>query len=141
MTEKSAAAKDIALAFLQSFWDGEPERGLALCAEDALWTFQQSLPFPRHASIAEALDYLNTTLVAGFDPDSGYEVQVHNAIDDDGEEAAIEYSARGKTMRGGVYENDYLVRMTIRDGKIHSVRPYFDTHRVHKVLYDLDEHS
>jgi hypothetical protein len=83
----------------------------------------------------------NSTLVTWFDEDSGYIIEVHNAIDDGGEEAAIEYSARGKTKNGPMYENDYLVRMTIRDGKIYSVRPYFDTHRVHKVLYDLDQDS
>ena len=66
---------------------------------------------------------------------------MHNAIDDGGEEAAIEYSARGKTKAGPMYENDYLVRMTVRDGKVHSVRPYFDTHRVHRVLYDLDQND
>lgn len=141
MSTSSSSAKDVALAFLQSFWDGDPERGLELCTEDALWTFQRSLPYPRTASIPEALEHLNSTLITGFDPDSGYTVEVHNAIDDGGEEAAIEYSAKGKTKSGLIYENDYLVRMTVRDGKIQSVRPYFDTHRVHKVLYDLDQNE
>jgi ketosteroid isomerase-like protein len=126
---------------LQAFWDGDPERGYAMCAEGALWTFQRSLPYPRTAPIPEALEHLNSTLITGFDDDSGYSIEVHNAIDDGGEEAAIEYSARGKTKAGPMYENDYLVRMTVRDGKVHSVRPYFDTHRVHRVLYDLDQND
>ena len=50
----------------------------------------------------------------------------------------MEYTARGTTRSGAVYENDYLVRMTVRDGRIVSIRPYFDTHRVHHLLYDLD---
>ena len=132
------SAKDIALRFLQAFWDGDPEAGLALCAADALWTFQRALPYPRQAPIREALDHLNSTLIPAFDPDSGYSVEVHNCIEE-GEEAAIEYSATGKTISGETYLNDYLVRMTVRGGKILSVRPYFDTHRVHKLLYDLDE--
>jgi ketosteroid isomerase-like protein len=131
-------AKQLALDFLQAFWDGDPDRGVALCAPDAVWTFQKSLREPRHAPIAEAIDWLNTVLVAEFDPDSGYEVEVKNAIGE-GEEAAIEYSARGKTVRGDIYHNDYLVRFTVRDGKIISVRPYFDTHYVHRVLARLDD--
>lgn len=130
-------SKDIALRFLQAFWDGEPDRGIELCSEDARWTFQKSLRSPRYASVPEAIDWLNAALVSEFDPDSGYSVEVHNAIGE-GEEAAIEYTARGKTRRGEVYENNYLVRFTVRDGQIVSVRPYFDTHYVHQRLTALE---
>ena len=131
-------SKQIALSFLQAFWDGEPERGVALCAPDAVWTFQKSLRKPRLAGIKEAIDFLMEKLVGEFDPDSGYEVEVHHVVGE-GDEAAVEYSARGKTRRGDMYHNDYVVRFTLRDGKIVSVRPYFDTHYVHKVLANLDD--
>lgn len=130
-------AKELALSFLQAFWDGDPERGVELCAPDAVWTFQKSLREPRHAEIREAIDFLMARLVGEFDPDSGYEVTVHNVIGEGGE-AAVEYSARGTTRRGEIYDNDYLVRFTVVDGKITSVRPYFDTHYVHNVLANLD---
>jgi len=129
--------KQIALSFLQAFWDGEPEQGIALCAPDAVWIFQKSLREQRLAGISEAIDFLMTKLVGEFDPDSGYEVDVHHVVGD-GDEVAVEYSARGKTRRGDIYHNDYVVRFTLRDGRIVSVRPYFDTHYVHKVLADLD---
>ena len=131
-------SKDIALAFLQAFWDGEPARGIALCAPDAKWTFQTSLRKRRHATIAEAIDFLMDRLVSQFDPDSGYEVVIHNVVGD-GDEVAVEYSAHGRTRRGDLYHNDYVVRFTLRDGKIVSVRPYFDTHYVHQVLAQLDD--
>lgn len=130
--------KQVALQFLQAFWDGKPEDGLALCAPDARWTFQKSLREPRFAGIADAIDFLMTKLVGEFDPDSGYEVDVHHVVGD-GDEVAVEYSARGQTRRGDMYENDYVVRFTLRDGKIVSVRPYFDTHYVHRVLAPLDD--
>ena len=130
-------AKTIALEFLQAFWDADPERGFALCAPDAVWTFQRSLPFPREAPVRDAVRRLNETLISAFDPDKGYTVELHNAIGE-GDEAAIEYSARGVTRKGEIYHNDYLVRMTVKDGKITSIRPRFDTHLVHKVLYALD---
>lgn len=62
---------------------------------------------------------------------------MHKAIGE-GDEAAIEYAAKGVTRAGAIYQNDYLVRMTVRDGRIVSIRPRFDTHLVHKVLYPLD---
>ena len=44
----------------------------------------------------------------------------------------MEYNAIGKTISGGNYENFYLVRFTVREGKISSVRPYFDTEYLSK---------
>lgn len=131
---------EIARRFLQAFWDGEVDKGLALCADDARWTFQKSLRSPRHAGIREAVDWLNDTLVSGFDPDSGYEVEVHNTIAEGGE-VAMEYTARGRTAAGDVYENNYLVRFTIREGMIRSVRPYFDTLYVHRRLAPLPDND
>lgn len=138
MTKQSS--KEIGLQFLQSFWDGDVEAGLALCSPDAEWTFQKSLRSPRYAPVAEAVEWLNSTLIPAFDPDSGYEVEVKNAISE-GTEAAIEYTARGATREGRMYENNYVVRFTVRDGLIRSIRPYFDTHYVHKRLVPLaDDH-
>jgi hypothetical protein len=128
--------REIAQAFLQAFWNGAPQEGVALCAPDAVWTFQKSLRQPRHAAIPEAIDWLMSRLVGEFDPDSGYTVEVHNTIAE-GDEVAMEYTARGRTRRGDLYENNYLVRFTIRDGRIVSVRPYFDTYYVHRVLAPL----
>lgn len=137
---KAEENREIARRFLQSFWDGNVEASLALCADDASWTFQKSLRAPRYASIREAVDWLNETLVSGFDPDSGYEVEVHNIIAE-GDEVAMEYSARGRTHAGGVYENNYLVRFTIEDGLIRGVRPYFDTLYVHRRLAALPDND
>lgn len=133
MTDNRAIAR----AFLQAFWNGAPQDGLALCTPDAVWTFQKSLRNPRQASISEAMDWLMTKLVGEFDPQSGYSVEVHNTIGE-GDEVAMEYTARGRTRRGDIYENNYLVRFTVRGGRIVSVRPYFDTHYVHRVLAHLD---
>lgn len=133
---EKADAKSLGLAFLQSFWDGEPERGFALCAPNATWRFQRSLHEPQEVPVREAVEWLLENLVSGFDPDSGYTVNIANTIAD-GNEAAIEYSATGKTKRGEIYLNRYLVRFTVGDSKILSIRPYFDTHYVSKTLHDL----
>ena len=136
MNNHADDSKKIAISFLEGFWSGEPEKALALCSDNAVWTFQKSLRSPRYASVPDAVDWLNETLISEFDPDSGYTVEVHSAISD-GEEAAIEYTAKGTTRRGDVYENNYLVRFTVNKGKIVSVRPYFDTHYVNERLVKL----
>jgi ketosteroid isomerase-like protein len=133
MTEN---AKSLGLAFLQSFWDGQPERGYALCAPDARWRFQRSLHEPREVPVPEAVQWLMDKLVSGFAPDSGYTVDVTSVIGE-GDEAAIEYSATGKMRSGDIYNNNYVVKFTSRDGKLVSIRPYFDTHYVSKTLHDL----
>ena len=129
-------AKSLGLAFLQAFWDGDPERGYRLCAPHARWTFQRSLHEPQEVPVREAVEWLNSALVSGFDPDSGYTVQLRDAIGEGGE-AAIEYSATGRTRRGETYLNRYVVRFTVENGQIVSIRPYFDTHYDSKMLYDL----
>ena len=134
---KQEDAKSLGLAFLQSFWDGQPERGFALCAPDARWTFQRSLHDPREVPVERAVQWLNEKLVSGFDPASGYSVQLASVIGE-GDEAAIEYSATGRTRAGDTYLNHYVVRFTTSNGKIVSIRPYFDTHYVSKTLCSLD---
>ena len=133
---KSLDAKTLGLAFLQSFWDGDLERGFKLCAPDAQWHFQRTLHDPQLVPVREAVQHLFDTLVKGFHPDSGYTVQFSNAIGE-GDEAAFEYSASGKTLRGEWYANNYLVRVTTRAGQIVSIRPYFDTHLASNLLHDL----
>jgi ketosteroid isomerase-like protein len=129
-------AKSLGLAFLQAFWDGDMERGYKLCDPDAKWRFQKTLHAPQDVQVREAVQWLMDKLVAGFDPQSGYSVQFGNAIGD-GDEAAVEYAATGKTRRGETYQNNYLVRFTAKNGQLVSIRPYFDTHLVSKMLYDL----
>lgn len=130
-------ARDAAVGFLEAFWRGDFPGALAHCAPDAVWTLQRTLRTERRVPVPVAIDYLVSTLLSGFAPESGYTVTFGNAIDC-GDEAAVEYSAEGRTRTGALYQNDYLVRFTVRDGKIVSVRPYFDTHQVHRLLVPLD---
>jgi ketosteroid isomerase-like protein len=131
-----ATAKALGLEFLQAFWSGEFDKAYALCASDASWVFQTSLHNPREATVGEAVRWLSDTLMLGFDTASGYAVTLRDAIGEQGE-AAIEYSATGRTRRGETYLNHYVVRFSVAEGKITSIRPYFDTHYASKMLHDL----
>ena len=116
--------KEIANGFLEALWAGDTEGALSLCAPGAVWEFMPTVHSPRITSIPDAIEWYRN-LVTFFDPDSGYDTEVFNIIAE-GDEVAMEYNAIGKTISGGNYENFYLVRFTVREGKIFSVRPYFD---------------
>ena len=131
------AASRLGLEFLQAFWEGDFERGYRLCATDAMWRFQRTLHDPQDVPVRSAVEFLVAKLIGGFAPDSGYSVELRDAIGE-GNEAAVEYSASGLTRRGQTYRNNYVVRFTVNDGKIVSIRPYFDTHHVSRMLYPLD---
>jgi ketosteroid isomerase-like protein len=133
----TADAKSLGLAFLEAFWAGDVERGYALCAPGARWRFQRTLHDPQEVPVREAVAFLMDKLVSGFAPESGYTVADVHAIGE-GDEAAIEYSATGRTRTGETYLNHYHVRFTARDGKLVSIRPYFDTHYVSRTLHRLD---
>jgi ketosteroid isomerase-like protein len=133
-------AKTLGLRFLQAFWAGDMERGFALCAPDARWRFQKTLHDPQEVPVREAVQFLMDSLVSGFHPDSGYSVELDNCIGE-GDQAAVEYRASGRTRSGRWYANNYLVRFTTRAGQIISIRPYFDTHLVSTLLYDLDQRA
>jgi uncharacterized protein len=53
----------------------------------------------------------------------------------EGERVALEVESYGELLNGRVYQQEYHALMTIRDGKIASVREYMDTQHVHDVWY------
>jgi len=53
----------------------------------------------------------------------------------EGERVALEVESRGELLNGRVYNQQYHALMTIRDGKIASVREYMDTQHVLDVWY------
>jgi ketosteroid isomerase-like protein len=53
----------------------------------------------------------------------------------EGDQVAIELQGRGELKNGRVYENQYHLQMTFRDGKICAVREYLDTQHVHATWF------
>jgi ketosteroid isomerase-like protein len=48
----------------------------------------------------------------------------------EGDKVALEIESYGKLQNGRIYNNEYHVLMTIRDGKICDVKEYLDTQHV-----------
>lgn len=53
----------------------------------------------------------------------------------EGDEVALEAESYGELQNGRVYNNQYHIRMRIRDGKIAEGREYLDTQHVQAVWY------
>jgi uncharacterized protein len=53
----------------------------------------------------------------------------------EGDHVALEAESYGELKNGRVYNNLYHLRITIRDGKITSVREYLDTQHVYATWY------
>jgi ketosteroid isomerase-like protein len=53
----------------------------------------------------------------------------------EGDRVAVEAVSRGELKNGRVYEQEYHVLFTIREGKIASAREYMDTQHVQQVWY------
>ena len=56
----------------------------------------------------------------------------------EGDRVALEVESYGELLNGRVYNQEYHALMTIRGGKIASVREYMDTQHVHDVWYRPD---
>lgn len=128
------SAGDVALAFLQRFWASDIDGAITYCAPDAVWQFARSLPYARECSVREALEAIIDDMFKSFDP-NGFDIKLRNAISV-GDEAAIEYSAHGQTCDGRPYDNDYVMCITVHDGKVTSIRPHTDTLHLAQLLMD-----
>jgi ketosteroid isomerase-like protein len=53
----------------------------------------------------------------------------------EGDEVALEAESHGELQNGRVYNNQYHIRLKIRDGRIASAREYLDTQHVHAVWF------
>jgi ketosteroid isomerase-like protein len=53
----------------------------------------------------------------------------------EGDRVAVEATSRGELKNGKVYEQEYHLLMTIRDGRIAAVREYLDTQHVQEIWY------
>lgn len=132
--------KDIAIAFLRAFWAADEPAWAAWLAPDAVFRFAPSLPYSlqsgREWNARVALKRIVVDMFSAFSPETGLQVELTGAIAEGGE-VAVEYTARGLTVNGQRYENDYLMRATVENGLITRLVPYNDTRQLEKLL-DLD---
>lgn len=122
----SKSATGIVRTFLEALWAGETDNAKAQFSDESEWWFRPSLGYRRPMPGPDAIDIVFNDMIGRFDPDKPFNVDVHHIFGEDGEVAA-EYTATGTTMTGREYKHRYLLRATVVDDKIRTVRPFVDT--------------
>lgn len=124
------APRDRAVACMQAFWRSDLPGCYEHLSPDARFIFAPSLPYSergRSWDAREALQRIVADLFATFDADGPLTVQLTGTLAE-GREVAVEYSAHGTVRGGRVYNNDYIMRISIgEDGLITRMMPYNDT--------------
>jgi uncharacterized protein len=79
------------------------------------------------------LDEFLARALAYYEPGS-VSIEATNIVAE-GEQVALEWTARGRTAASARYENFYSAIFVVRDGKIPAVREYLDTLHAKNVLF------
>jgi ketosteroid isomerase-like protein len=120
------ANKNVALAFFKAFWDADMVGTISHLAPGATFLMMPTVADQRINDAATALQRIIDTMFIGFDPADGLKCEVTSIIAE-GNEVAMEYTARARTRSGKRYENFYSAHLTIVGGKITVMRTYADT--------------
>ncbi len=131
MATGSPSPAERAVAFLRAFWAADLPGSFAHLAPGARFRFAPSMPYSaekgRDWDAREALTRIVADLFATFDADGPLTVELTETLAE-GREVAVGYTARGTVRGGRVYENDYLMRISINEaGLIARLVPYNDT--------------
>ena len=126
--------KEIVKTFLEALWSGDKTGAKEQFSSDAEWWFRPSLGYQRPMSCSDAIDVVMDDMIGRFDPDKPFNVELHHIFGEGGEVAA-EYTATGTTIRGRDYRHRYLLRASVEDGKIKTIRPWADTKYFLETLY------
>lgn len=126
-------AKTVLTEYVAAVEAGDREAIASRFADDATWTLAGELPVSgtwigREAIIEEFLP----TAMSHYEPGS-VRLEITGMIAE-GDNVALQWTSRARTLDGEPYENNCIGVFTVRDGKIHSVHEYMDTHYAYRAL-------
>ena len=121
--------KQLASDFFACLGAGDIPGALNLMADDAIWWIAG-----KPEQLPAAGDYSKNQLARVFynmagQMKNGLKMTVKNLMAE-GDMAAVELESYGELQNGRIYNNQYHVLMTIRDGQISKGREYLDTQHV-----------
>ena len=126
--------KKIATEFFARFDGNDVAGALAMMSEDCNWWIagkagsNPSVGDHTKEQMARMFRAMGKALKGGL------RMTVKSAIAE-GERVALEVVSRGELSNGRVYEQEYHMLMTVRDGKISLVKEYLDTHHVNDIWF------
>jgi ketosteroid isomerase-like protein len=126
--------KQLASAFFARLTANDLAGALDLVADDATWWIPGKPGQLPAAGVhtKQGITRIIQTMVEQLT--SGLRMTVKSAIAE-GDRVALEVESYGELRNGRVYNQEYHVLMTIRDGKISAVREYLDTQHAFAVWF------
>jgi uncharacterized protein len=125
-------------AYLDALVSGDLDRIRACFAPEATWWIHGNLPLAgTYQGVDAIMNFLASAMGELFVP--GTQSFTSGTVMADGGTAVLEWNVTGTgTATNLPYDNDYCGIFTVRDGRIHGMREYFDSDHVRHVLYAPD---
>lgn len=123
--------------FIECFNDNDIEGALATMADDVrYWLAGKPDRLPSagdhdKSQIAGVFERMTSRLTGGL------RMWVKNTIAE-GDQVAMEVESRGELKNGRIYNNEYHMLVTLREGKIVDLKEYYDTFHVWDTWFRRD---
>jgi ketosteroid isomerase-like protein len=116
----------VAAACLRAFWKADLETAFQYLDPQAEFWFAKSLGYPRPTAARDALTAIVRDMYVKFKPFGGFVPKI-SKIMVDGEDVWFNYTASGTVESGAAYDNEYIMKMVVRSGKVARMQPFTDT--------------
>ena len=126
-------AKDTVRDYFDRATAGDPNLG-ELFADDASWWVPESSPLGGTHQGREAILSMLEKAFGLYDTDT-MKVELLELFGE-GENACTRFEVDSQTVKGRHWHGDYVAIFKVVDGRIQSVREYFDTKRLIEVVFD-----
>ncbi len=127
--EPTRANKDLVRAFFSRFGEGDLEGALGFLSDDATWwILGKPEAIPTSGELGK--EKLGKLLRRMQGQMKGPMQMTVESVIAEGDRVAVEVSGHAELQNGRVYANQYHFAITVRDGKIATVREYLDTQHV-----------
>jgi hypothetical protein len=130
----TSTAKAVVVRYVEAVRDGDLAVIRDSFAEDAVWIYPGNLSL---SGRWEGRDHIVDDFLGGMGTmfqEGGSPVIALTNVVAEGNQVVAEWSAKGVTAAGAVYDNRCSGTYTVRDGRIVEVREYADTHHVAATL-------
>ncbi|MEU2514651.1 nuclear transport factor 2 family protein [Streptomyces syringium] len=128
-------ARTVVHRYLQALRTRDAQAIPELIAADAVYRIPGSHPLAgTFRGLEEIVAKFFTPMGALFDAEAAYSVEVAHVLAE-GDQVSVECVTRSTTVHGTPYAIDISAQFTVRQGKIVSMREYFDTQYFARTLF------
>lgn len=127
--------KKMVLSFFEHLSTGRLDAALDLMDENALWWVSGNPEYLPLAGTYRKGELVGMVSMVGAAMPSGIRLTVTSSTAED-DRVAVETEVRGVSPKGKVYDNRNFFAVEVQNGRIRSVREYFDTIHTNDVLFD-----